>query len=232
MSNTDATNFLMTRLKQVCANNTITSDDHNELVKKRNSFVDRIYADYARSINAASRISLSEFRKFEILYSRAELKRYMDGQMSDEELENIERLSTEFISRVPPKLPIHIIDDHTGEEIAVLPPLFTSTNLMDAKSAMVIDELSNAIIHDDGQRGSISGIKIDNGIRALFNSLMAAQNRSDIIDQINATDKLANELHEKHLGSPIYKKPVNMEQEKKKALETQDENIHPENDFF
>jgi len=82
-----------------------------------NSEIKKLYEKYMEYNNTRSIIKKSEFKKYEILFKKHQNSENLDT-------DKLSALSKEFLLRINPYRPIHIVDDTSNNVILTLPPIF------------------------------------------------------------------------------------------------------------
>ena len=175
-------------------------------VSQMDDFVNSLYGNFTTNIDVPTKIPVSEFQKFELLYSREIGEQVKNGTATSAILEQIDILSKEFCMRVNIHKPIHIVDDITGEDVCPpLPPLYGSLNILREKGTEAIDFFHGAFSRSDGVKGGLGEREVTRATTNLTKVLVAAQDGSHLMETIENTDALANEFHKKVFGKPIFK---------------------------
>ena len=82
-----------------------------------NSEIKKLYEKYMEYNNTRSIIKKSEFKRYEILFKKHQNPENLDT-------DKLSALSKEFLLRINPYRPIHIVDDTSNNVILTLPPIF------------------------------------------------------------------------------------------------------------
>lgn len=131
----------------------LTQSQLNAIRKHQND--SKMFEMYDSILEAATKrkniISLSEFKKYEPIYQKANIDvTSPDGQRKLEELQS---LSNEFYNRVDPYNEITIVDDYNPEKVlVVLPKIYTSFNTLKQgheSSIVEFDRLTNIPYRND-----------------------------------------------------------------------------------
>ena len=175
-------------------------------VAQMDAFVESLYGNFTTNIDVPTRIPVSEFQKYELLYSREIGEQVKKGTATSDILEQIDILSKEFCMRVNIHKPIHIVDDITGEDVCPpLPPLFGSLNLLRERGTEAIDYFHGAFSRSDGVKGGLGEREVKRATDNLTQVLVAAQDGEHLMQAIGETDQLANDFHKQVFGQPIFK---------------------------
>ena len=171
------------------------SQSPEDQLKQRDAMVDRIYNDFQRAAEKDTVLPYSVFKKFEILYD-AKLREKALNNDIDLDLQNqLEELSQEFMTLVHPCRPIHIVDDITGEEICPpLAPLRMKLTAISGEDSHVMDMLSSAIMHNDGNVAGVNAVKLDKALHGAAMSFIQTQNnnRDALFDQVRKAKEVMN----------------------------------------
>ena len=202
------TNIKQRSLSEELAKALLGSTSVKDKLQQRNDFVDRTYDAFMKYMEKDSVMKASEFSKYEILYSRELKDKFNAGLMSMDEQLQIRELSNEFISKINPQRPIHIVDDVTGEEVMPpLPPLYMKLMTLSHGGEEAVNYFHNACVNDDqvpGGMGEQQRAKATANLRIL---LAKSQTTEDIYKNINNFDHIANEFHKKVLGKAVWQDP-------------------------
>lgn len=204
----------------------------------REKLVDSIYEHFTKAHAKKTIIRYSDFKKFEILYNQELKQRVMKGEATEEEIDTVTKLSSELMNTIDPYKPFKVIDDQTEEVIFTLPALFMPINYLHGKAGFTVDKLAQAIIHDDGQRGSISDINVTKSLSDLYRTVTAAQSKEDILKHIDVTNQLAQKFHKTVHGKGVFEEVPSANSSITEATKpaTNQSNIddvaHPEDGFF
>lgn len=82
-----------------------------------NNEVKRLFEKYQEFSNSKVIIRKSEFKKYEVLFRKP-------GNTENINEDELMDLSKEFLLRINPYKPIHILDDNSDEVLLTLPPIF------------------------------------------------------------------------------------------------------------
>lgn len=109
-------------------------------------------------------LALSEFNKFIIIFK-------LDGRNTIGN-EAYEALCKEYFSRITPYHSVHIVDDDTNEEIAVLPPIFNSVECVSnlgIVGSQAIDAFTNA--HESADEFNIKKKTYTDHLKKVFQAV-------------------------------------------------------------
>ena len=174
-------------------------------VKRMEDFVDSLYGNFKTNVDVDTRITASEFAKYELLYSSEARKEILDGTASSELIQTIMELSDEFYRRVNTQRPIHIVDDVTGRDICPpLPPIFNSLNTLHGKGSEAVAIFHNAFDRSDGVKGGMGELQVQKASANLQQMLLMAQDQETLLERISATDELADNFHRQVFGKSVF----------------------------
>ena len=163
--------------------------------------IDKIYADFEAAFDHDNVIPLSEFRKYEILFSKELRDRYNQHKLSTEEVDHIQELSEEFYRRINPQRPTHIVDS-TGRDVCPpLPPIFRRLNTMGDKVGGEIASIFHNAFSADDKMGIIVQNKKMAAAYELNREYISRQSESDIIRDREQFDQMAKNFHQGVLPS-------------------------------
>lgn len=171
------------------------TDDKSRAFNNRERLVDSIYDNFFSADND-TRIPLSEFRKYEILFSTEARDRYLSKSMTADEVSEISELSSEFFGRVNPQKPIHIVDDYTGEDVCPpLPPLFVKTNFLVGKGTEAMDIFVNTHANDDNIPNAVSALQKKKATANLMSMFSSAQSAEELLKTVYDTNRMCAEFN-------------------------------------
>lgn len=173
--------------------------------QKMDAFVNSLWGNFQHNMNADTRLTVSQFSRYELLYSRDAQKQVIDGTASSELLEQINTLSEEFYRLVNVQKPIHIVDDNTGEEVCPpLPPIFNSLRTLTGKGSEAVDIFQQAFARSDGVNGGVGEQHVAKAAKNLMQLIVMSQDRETLMERISETDELANNFHAQVFGKPVF----------------------------
>lgn len=174
---------------------------------RREREVDEIYANFMAGVSHQNVMRASEFKKYEILFSSELRKRYLNHEMSADEISNITDLSQEFYRKINTQAPLHIVDD-TGREVCPpIPPIFRHINSLDRASAKgevnPIDIFHHTFSVDE-TAGSIAENKKKAAAVNLNNAYISQQSQEDILKDMKQFDAMSEMFHREVLHNDPY----------------------------
>ena len=78
--------------------------------KTREANIDTMYNDFMNNAEKDTYMTLSEFKKYEPLYSLDTRRRMQSNEATEEERQFVVNLSEEFYRRINTQRPLHIVD--------------------------------------------------------------------------------------------------------------------------
>lgn len=169
---------------------------------------DSIWDAYKNTMDKDTCLTVDEFKKYEILYSRQIQADYLAGKLDAATVQQIQDLSEEFYHSVNTQRPIHIVDDQGNDICPPLPPIYRPLRKIMGNGTQVIDYLHNAFLHADDIPNSPSTVKQKKAVDALGQMLMAGQDKDSILHDVEETNKLANDFHKAVFGKGVFDEPV------------------------
>lgn len=184
---------------------------HDDPIESRRREVDKIYADFEAAADHDNVIPLSEFRKYEILFSKELRDKYNQHRLSTEEADRIQELSEEFYRRINTQRPTHIVDSNGRDVCPPLPPIFRRLNTMGDKTGGEIASIFHNAFSADDKMGIIVQNKKMAAAYELNREYISRQSESDIIRDRAQFDQMAKNFHQGVLPSDrpaVTKTPV------------------------
>lgn len=205
-----------------------TVDANPATLRERN--IDAMYKDFVTNAEHDTYMKHSDFEKFAVLYLKSTRDRLASTEATREEREHIAELSEEFYHSVNTQRPIHIVDDYSGEEIFVLPPLFRRLNtLTTAEQAEATQILASTFEESDISNPSAyvrKQIATDN----LYRNILRVQDNDQLKADQNQYAKLAKSFSNNYwYNGPKEEvndqKQENVQEKKAAASEVDDEDV-------
>ena len=163
---------------------------------KKDIEIDKLYATFVKEAEHDTVMTESEFAPFRPLFDVQTAARARKMQLSEDEETEIGTLSEDFYRRVNPYRPIHIVDDLTGNERFVLPPLFTSLSSLNSNYNYIVDSFAQATQADDNNPNSPSALRQCKAAAALYQAIAGSQDTNQLVAQRNRFDRMAKEIHQ------------------------------------
>ena len=185
---------------------------------------DSIWDAYNNTMNKDTCLTIEQFKRFEILYSRQVQADYLAGKLDTATVQQIQDLSEEFYHTVNTQRPIHIVDADGNDVCPPLPPVFRPLRKIMGKGTQVLDFLHNAFLHADDIPNSPSTIKQKQAVDAVGQLIMAGQDKETLLHDVQETNELANNFHKAVFGKPVFDEPVTADTKPTDAAPPQHDN--------
>lgn len=175
--------------------------------KNHSEVVDRMYESFKRHMDQPTRLTASQFLKFEPLYSKELHDRCINYDITKDMEDELEVLSNEFVSLVNLRKPLIIVsDEDPNVVIAELPPVFMSINNKSMRNLSdALTELNNAQQLDDGVNGGVARRNIMVATKKVLSEVVRGQDWKNLRDQMAAARNLRNryEIKKKSIEEAI-----------------------------
>lgn len=184
--------------------NTPKQVPENPRFKRMQEEVQQMYDIFKKEVDIDTVMNESEFEKYKPLYQKSTMP---EGRpMTFDEVANLAELSQEYYHRINPQRPVHIVNDYTGEEEFVLPPIYNRLRPLTGEQAGIMDIYSNVHSTLQDASGPIVEAKKDTVDNMLLNDYIKAQSRADLAAKTEQFNKLATEFHKKVFGDNPFAK--------------------------
>lgn len=166
--------------------------------RRKMAEVNQMYDIFKREVDVDTTMTESEFSKYAPLYRKSTMP---EGRsMTIDEVADLAELSQEYYHRINPQRPVHIVNDYSGEEEFVLPPIYNKLRPLSGEQAGIMDIYSNVHSTLQDATGPIVEAKKNTVDNMLMNDCIKAQDRRELAEKTEQFNKMAAELHKKILG--------------------------------
>lgn len=174
--------------------------------QRREDFVNSLYDNFRNTIDRDTVLTVSEFLRYEELFSHKIREQYLSGDLDEETLQRLENLSQEFYDRVNTQRPIHIVSDtdRKQEVCDPIPPIFMPLQTLHGKGGEAVDILHNAFIRDDQVKGGMGEVQRAKATANLSQLFVMSQNQEAILERMAQFDEIAQNFHTHVLGKPVF----------------------------
>ena len=176
------------------------SDPNNQKVlpqqnslSSRDRFVKTLYENYKEFADKPVVMTISEFRRYEPLFSRKVQQQLLHDQLPEGEAERIRELSQEWGIRINLRKPVHITDDN-GNPLFTLPPALMHFNELNFEQARLLDIIASVAV-DDEQQYSVIGQKKQAALDALTQLAQMSQDPKVVAAETSNFNQCAKSVH-------------------------------------
>lgn len=170
-------------------------------VSKRDKMINELVDTFNTEAETDSYITMSLFRRYEELFDSKLREQFLQHKLSTEEIDRLQKLSSEFYRLINPQRPIHIVDDVTHQEVCPpLPPIFMKLNFLTGEGARDMDRFHAAHENDDHNEGGIAQLNKRKATVSLTRRIAAAQDIETIDKSMRQYDALAFRFEQEALG--------------------------------
>lgn len=169
-------------------------------VKNREREIENMYNDFMNNAEKDTVMTLSEFKRYEVLYSQATRERMTSSQATEEERQRIVALSEEFYRRINTQRPLHVVDDYTGREVfPPLPPIFRRLNNLSTAEDADITEIFARVSEQDETSNPMAYARKQAATDNLYRQFVSKQSPEELDKDIVNFDSMARKFHEEYL---------------------------------
>lgn len=174
--------------------------------KTREANIDTMYNDFMNNAEKDTYMTLSEFKKYEPLYSLDTRKRMQSNEATEEERQFIVNLSEEFYRRINTQRPLHIVDDYTGKEVCPpLPPIFRRLNNLSNQQDAEVTEIFARVSEQDDTSNPMAYTRKQVATDNLYRQFVAKQDAEELNKDIANFDAMTKKFHSEYLHEDISK---------------------------
>lgn len=181
--------------------------------KRREDAINRMVADFNRFAEQDNVMTVEEFSRYQILYSKEMREKLLNNELSMEEWDMISDLSTELQDKYNPQKPTHIVDENGQDVCPPLPPIWAKLNFMKGNLGDIIDTFHTVHINDDGQNGGLNAARKRAATFELLRRFRMGQDDAELLRQqkefeatarhFDQTNGVANTIKDKHDSSRV-----------------------------
>lgn len=195
---------------------------------RRERNIDEMYKDFMTNAEQDTYITQSEFQKYEILYSSETRKRLASTEATREERDKIAELSQEFYYRVNTQKPIHVVDDYTGKDIFVLPPIYRRLNMLSTAAQAEATQILASTFEESDASNPTAYVRKQVAVDNLYRNILAVQDNEQLKRDQEQYIKLSQALHKNYLhdeGQENAQEQKTVQKKEAAAQEIDDEDI-------
>lgn len=121
--------------------------------------INNIVKDFKAATSKPNRMSLTQFRKYEKLFSTEYRARIANNKLSELEKEEYRELSQELLHSIDPYKAIVVVDEVTGKVYPPIPPIYRRLNHLAPGNSDIMEEYQNAYLYSDGNPNGLMAIR-------------------------------------------------------------------------